>query len=97
MLGRGDSILHRCGRGGHCREIRVGPLLSSASREHVVTEIPGGRGDYVKFGVDFFRAEAIQPGQWLVEKLAQEARLFCEIGGPAGDQAAKFGTLRDVI
>ena len=33
MLGRRDSILPRCGRGGHCRETRVGPWLSSASRE----------------------------------------------------------------
>ena len=62
-----------------------------------MTEIPGRRRNFVEIGVDFFRAEAIQPGQRLVEKPAQEARLFYEIGASAGHQAAKFGTLKDVI
>ena len=66
-----------------------------------MTEIPGRRRNVVELGVVFVRvvlfgAEAIQPGQRLVEKLAHEAGLFYEVGVAAGTGAAEFGTLRDV-
>ena len=97
MLERGESILPRRGREGHCRETRVRPWLTTASRKRPRTEIAGRRKDCVQLGAVFFRTEAIQPGRWLVKKLAQEARLFNELGVPARDPAAECGTLRAAV